>query len=1039
MASSQFFDFDAVVSTLEGHLERLKHLQKQAQSRYSRQASTTTTSDVRSSLATTARSILADVQTVLQSLDLPHTLQDLDANLVAHPPSPRRSARAPVARAQANREEEQTIAVPRHGVKRKPKKRRLHSAQKDTSTDEDTNDEDTEDMDTNSEDAASEIINNKDTIDEDTNDEDTNDEGTNDEDTNDEDTETPHNQQNNVKTNDIASNDQEKLGSATIPLETDQPDTYGVPTALDGTCQSLDLGSYTVPTLEKFVYLDKVQRTGMGHLYVSDFSLEAFDLDLSHVQNANSTTTELKCNKSSWSGPGVVTISSENGVPPNEPYSIFTNIPRAEYSDSQMEQIFEQYCTPNTSRGPHWYLIGSTEEVFGERYRNLDLLTPGPYMRQSLDDAIIEGVNTTYIYASYSQEQTATAMHYEDCQWGSVNLVLSGAPKLWLSIEPAYTKQFENRLKEIFPKMTTCSQRVRHLGALFAPSFLRKLDVRYNIKACYPGQLIFTTGATYHQVINTGPNIAAAVNFMDSKTSIYPPDYVFCSSARCSTVNSITAKHFRTIKRSPPEEMTSATCKKSRQSITTHDLSQLQHLSLGLGEYLFPGLLPKSPAAILASILSKQAVIRLARLLSAQRLDHHHRFYSFTNQTHSSSFARRAAAYHRVTRVSLQDAELCLLRGRVNAFAYAHLLEQKKGDAERLDSTEISKILAEQKIEDTLKSRQTFKHDFSTRRKWLPLCRILGPGLLALLPLQSGSPYHLSASTFTKITEANIREFDHLVTEFIRIPKHKETLQRLCATADGLVRRIIQDTHFQFGLMESSHIEADFEYHCEWVDGTIRQPPENGDLDLEDMLISLTPRPYLIQSEPAQELYHASQHSATNPTLRPDVSLACSQAKGKCACLHPLRFNLCRISFRSLDTLILSCVDFSAGDLIGELTGLLHETEHQDCSGMFCALSWPGQADSRIHLHWDTSGNWVRRVRHSCNPNAAFAVQVIGCRLRVILEAKTAIATNSEMTADWSILPGQVESRLQRCVQCEGPCSSLAQEIGSCDDDGGTC
>jgi hypothetical protein len=67
---------------------------------------------------------------------------------------------------------------------------------------------------------------------------------------------------------------------------------------------------------------------------VSDFSLEAFNLDLSYVQNANSTITELKCNKSSWSGPGVVTISSENGVLLNKPYSIFTNISRAEYSDS---------------------------------------------------------------------------------------------------------------------------------------------------------------------------------------------------------------------------------------------------------------------------------------------------------------------------------------------------------------------------------------------------------------------------------------------------------------------------------------------------------------------------------------------------------------------------------------------------------------------------------------------------------------------------------------------------------------------------------
>jgi hypothetical protein len=1006
MAPSPFLDIDEVVSTLERHLKQLKDLRTQARSWSSQPVSTaTTTVDVRSRLATAARSIIVDAQTVLRSLDLPHSLQDLDANSIAYLALPRRSARAPLVRERAT-QEAQPIAAPVYGARQKPKKPRVQSTQKYSNTDKETNDDETSDE--------------------------TNDEA------NDEDTETPHGQHKYTKTNDAASRDHDDPGNATTPQETDQPDVYPVPTAPDGICQPTDLGSYTVPTLEKFIYHDNVQRTGMCHLCVSDFSFKAFDLDLSCVQDANSTTTELKCNKSTYSRPGVMTISSDNSPPPNESCPNFNNTPRIEYSNRQLEQIFESYCTPSTSSRPHWYLIGSTEEVFGERYRNLDLLTPGPYMRQSLDGAIIEGVNTTYIYASYSQGQTATAMHYEDCQWGSVNLMLGGAAKLWLSVEPAYTKRLEDQLRVLFPDMTTCSQRVRHIGALFSPSFLKSLGVRYNIKACYPGELIFTTLATYHQVINMGANIAAAVNFVDSKTPTYPKDYIFCSSSTCRSANSITAKHFRTAKRPSPEEMTSERSKRNRQSVTTVELSKLQELTLGLGEYLFTELVPKSPAAVLASILSKQAVIRLVRLLSAQKMPLYNELESLTAHKNSSTFTRYAAAYHCVARKSIENVDLCLLRARVNEHAYAHLLEQKKGDAERLDTKEVTKILMEQKIQDTLSTRRTFRHEFSTCKKWLSLCKILGPGLLALLPLQSEPPYCLSTRTFTRMTDTNITEFNNLVTEFMKVPKHRETLERLCAIANGLVRRIIQDTHFQFGLTEASRNKANFEYDCEWVDGAICPPPGIEDFVLEATLVSLKPRPYLIQSELAKEQYRASQRSAIDPTLIPRASVGCSQGTETCMCLQAHRLDLCRISTHPSGISIRSCVVFSAGHLIGELTGLLHETEHKDCSGTFCALSWPEQSrDSPIHLHWDNSGNWVRRVRHSCNPCAEFAVQVIGCRLRVILKAKTAIATNSEITADWRILPGQLESKLQQCVQCEAPCSSLVPDIGS-NDGGGT-
>jgi hypothetical protein len=818
------------------------------------------------------------------------------------------------------------------------------------------------------------------------------------------------------------------------PSEPDQSGTNSadvVFTVRTGMCELMDLGRHTVPTLEKFVRLGDVQRTGMCHLQVSGFSLEDLDFDPRQVQDASRTATQIKCNTTSFMQTGIMTISSHSTVPPTEPCPAFTDAPRIKYSDGQLVDIFESFCTPETTSRPQWYLIGPTEEVLGERYHNLDLLNSGPYMEQTLN-AVIEGVNSTYIYASYSQGQTATAMHCEDCHWGSVNLMLCGAPKLWLSVEPESNKVLEAGLSGLFPeKMTACSQRVRHLDVFLAPSLLRQLGVKYHIKACYPGELIFTTLPTYHQIINMGANMAAATNFMDRETPGCPKDYVLCSRGICGFTNSVGPRHFRSPKRSWSEDMAteSPSSKKNCNKVTTAELGQLQRYNLGLSEHIFHTLVPKGPASILASILSRPAVITLVKLLSMQRLEHYHEpEKSIAHPSSSQDFARKAAAYHHAAKSSLDQADLSLLCERVNAYIYACVLEEKKDGRQQLTSDLVTAILKEQKIVATAKTRQNLLRDFSIKKKWLSFCKILGPGLLALLPLQSISPYHLSKSTITKMTEDDIAMFNKLLMEIMEDSKVKKILESLCAIADGLVKRITYNTIWQYGLTDTGNIGADFEYHSEWVHGNIFVLSEDGHFDLEDALSALTPRPYLIQNRLAQEQLDC--RSITDPTLIPKAKVSCTRAAAteRCACMRPLSFNLCRRCTESSNKrpTIRSCVTFTAGDTIGELTGMLYSTEHENCSGTFCALSWPDQLDSSIgHLHWEDFGNWVRLVPHSCDPCAEFAPRIEGCRLRIMLDAKTAIARNAHITVDWRLLSGYAGDKLQQCICCKGPCSKL--------------
>ncbi|KAF1970864.1 JmjC-domain-containing protein [Bimuria novae-zelandiae CBS 107.79] len=140
----------------------------------------------------------------------------------------------------------------------------------------------------------------------------------------------------------------------------------------------------------------------------------------------------------------------------------------------------------------------------------------------------IPGVNTPFWYISQCDWTPAT-LHVEDGNLGSVNLLLAGAPKLWLFIPECEKTNIERCMEELYgPGRVPCSQKIRHYNAIISPTLLEEWDITYYLDCCLPGEMIVTRQNTYHEVLNMGPNIAESVNIEFNNTPDMPAGYVWC-------------------------------------------------------------------------------------------------------------------------------------------------------------------------------------------------------------------------------------------------------------------------------------------------------------------------------------------------------------------------------------------------------------------------------------------------------------------------------------------------------------------------------
>ncbi|EKG09583.1 Transcription factor jumonji/aspartyl beta-hydroxylase [Macrophomina phaseolina MS6] len=183
----------------------------------------------------------------------------------------------------------------------------------------------------------------------------------------------------------------------------------------------------------------------------------------------------------------------------------------------------------------------------------------------------IPGVHTPYLYIS-ARRGSNSPLHVEDAFLGSINIVLAGAPKVWLMVEPRYREKLELKARQYLreeeegddvgydngtdnddddeeeregdedenedeeeDERIPCSQSIRHLSDLLSPELLDSWEIPYRIVPCNAGEMIITFSETYHQVVNAGPNLAMAINFAADRDWKGPPkNYRFCKT-KCTS------------------------------------------------------------------------------------------------------------------------------------------------------------------------------------------------------------------------------------------------------------------------------------------------------------------------------------------------------------------------------------------------------------------------------------------------------------------------------------------------------------------------
>ncbi|KAK4211814.1 hypothetical protein QBC37DRAFT_289433 [Rhypophila decipiens] len=241
---------------------------------------------------------------------------------------------------------------------------------------------------------------------------------------------------------------------------------------------------------------------------------------------------------------GLIKVDTGRKPKFSEPRLPFPSSAKLDWTFEEQRELWNT-TAKNPPKGHRPYIIGNP------LFDDIEL-SPGEKLRQR-GEGVLEGINTQYVYFNLTGK-TITTMHREDAHVRSENILRSGENKFWCFVKPSSTAKLEEAMHRAYPEMRNCSQAVRHLSRHIPPAQLDEWGVEYTLDYCVPGQAVVTEPATYHQVLNLGPNYAVAINLEYMSSPDMPPNYRFCDKA-CPDKFAISAKDFQ-IRRppTPPEE-----------------------------------------------------------------------------------------------------------------------------------------------------------------------------------------------------------------------------------------------------------------------------------------------------------------------------------------------------------------------------------------------------------------------------------------------------------------------------------------------------
>ncbi|KAI4616629.1 hypothetical protein J4E80_005903 [Alternaria sp. BMP 0032] len=781
-----------------------------------------------------------------------------------------------------------------------------------------------------------------------------------------------------------------------------------------------DFRSNTTATLEILSRNPAVRKIGMGVVKVQDLrkfhpAPDAFE----DQESVHWSSIEFRKDKHEMV---IVRAVSDDELPhPEELRDQLQNMEDDqdhEYSSEELKDMFEYPVEPGSTNQARLYLIGPTS-MLGASFN--PLLDAGKRLKEALTETVA-GVNESYAYVSMaSGQRTATAMHIEDCEWSSVNILLAGQPKVWLSIEPAFIDTLTARLRQVYATDLThwsCSQTIRHLNVFIPPSSLREWGIPYHIRLCRRGEAVFTTPRALHQVINLGDNVAEAVNFALSSADMPPLFYEFCVEGVCGE-NPLQFSSFRGqqgVKRNPSEEPQQRNVRSRRKAPTEDQTSQLlarmRKLSLCENVNLDAGAYTKG-VRVAASVLSKGTLHQIKALVRTWRSQKPESMLLQQNDA-----VAEVACFHRQVMDIENERDHDLFRLRVAEYQFAHSVRLHKNK----DKMFIHKVLQRLGIEPTKKALKAFNNVYSRRAKWLSICENCpggspNVGILALIPFAIEAPYYVSSDMCKKITYKDVSEFSAVMNQSSVIAS---ALLRVGVRIYDLYNK---SEEFEF---EFEHCSEEAYQQFGWNRGLGEDLDDHDDRDPGLGWLGHIRQHFNANSGPDHHCSDDDEWDTDPTTAEPGAKCQICSVQAPCQCLRfpPNAYRIKRDYDRG--RYVEAAATLPEGILIGEVIGHRIKRDYDRGRYVEAATTLPegiligeviGQLvplttetdDDMLVLHSDTEalckikrseqGNWTRFVKQEGTGNVKFESLLVNGHWRVLLRTLEVVHAGTQLVA----------------------------------------
>ncbi|KAH8650307.1 JmjC domain, hydroxylase-domain-containing protein [Tricladium varicosporioides] len=610
-------------------------------------------------------------------------------------------------------------------------------------------------------------------------------------------------------------------------------------------------------------------------------------------------------------------------------------------------------------------------------------LSPGEGLKRIDGYKKLRGIGTKYVYLGFGV--SCSIMHGEDAKFRSMNLLRSGEHKLWLVVEPIYEKELELRMRQEFPKMANCSQAVRHLSRVIAPSKLDEWKIPYSLDYCKPGEAIVTEPGAFHQVLNMGANYAIAINILYSSSPTVPKGYKFCQKS-CDP-HAITAAHLRLREKGGP--------------LAEVQANQRTRLPQGSVTAVPPNIIPSKRKAIpaepqsriplvtphigslLEAVCGKEAFLHLCSLIRSWR-DRSKPLFEIDKA--------RPPAMQLVNVIGIlgERSLLAEFLDRLARVKLADIIDDGKAGRSNADPSAITNLIRDLQWNDTQKSREKLRNYLKDGRKWKRICGRFD-GLLCLIPPNredKENPRRASGRMYQDLSDDDIQQFHSLLDS-------NQLIGPMCQVGNT----------FQASLWDNT-VVPEFLWESE-------DPKEVARLPLN----KLSPLIKKFQVIDANEC-HFEKHDWPKPdcwqwdwpqypTWVPPSDKLCElcdlcEVDNPCNCITTcLPQIIPEITnegkkgqgVRAIGT------EYRKDQILGEFLGELFplDTYHDGWPIEFIRPDLSEEPIAQIYPR--EMGNWVRKVNDSCAPSAKFRVMKISGWWRQMIAAVEDIPHNGEITA----------------------------------------